>query len=203
MPDPVPQPNGLYAHEITAPDGRLIEAYTPAPLDPAAIEDLLKQSYADQPDRAALADIIMQMEGPELPAPGEPPSAAPVVGGMTHDPVFTNDIGRAPATRTPMAQVDADPARFSDPEAMREVPISEMWDVNLDRGADDDWYGRGPTSVKDPAIGYVENDGASHSALQAQPEPGWVNKTDEYGRNWWQVPLGDDIPEEFRDLVNL
>lgn len=196
-PTPAPQPNGSYAHEITGPDGRLIEAYTPQPLDPAEIEALLAQSYADRPDQQELARMIMEMEGPEMPAP-LPPDAVPAVGGTTHDPVYTNDIGPSSQFRSPVLTVDADRSRFSDPEATLDVSTSNMWDVNLDRGADDDWYRGG--GDKDPAIGYIPNDGVSAAAQQATPEPSYIGKTDAYGRGWWQQPLGDDIPDEFRDL---
>lgn len=161
--------------EIYGEDGRLIEAYTPAPLDPAEIEAMLAQSYAERPSQVELADLIMSMEGPTA------AGTEPVVGGTAHDPVFTNDIGPSP--------------KFT-------VPVGELGDVNLDRGAGDDWYGRGPITTKDPQIGYIADD-PGYAALSAQPEPGWVGKTDAYDRGWWQQPLGDDIPDEFRDLVGL
>lgn len=208
-PRPVPQPNGLYAHEITGPDGRLIEAYTPQPLDPAEIDALLAQSYADRPDRNELARMIMEMEGPELPSAPAPahvappatpereqfpeePSGADTGGGDPWSPlrrvVQMRGMGvdglPGPDEDMSYGQEMASPAdQQMVKEAARAVPLERL-------GAPDDL-----TTYEPQLPGFrVEKDPPTADELAA-------SMLQSNGQNWWQQDLGDDIPAEFRDLI--
>lgn len=194
MADPVPQDNGLYAHDLFGPDGRKIEAYTPAPLTPDEIEQLFAQSYADRPDQNELARAIMEMEGPELPVEPAPEHVAPA----------------EPIPQRP--EPPGDPNSGAD-----EFDNLRMWT--------DPYSGVIPYVTPDerewarqikqtPLPAPVSSPSETAGAMVQRPEPPglkivkdpptpddlarmWENP----GKQWWQEDLGDDIPPQYRDLI--
>ncbi len=191
---PEPQENGLYSHELFGPDGRKIEAYTPQPLTPEEIEAMLAQSYAERPDQNELARAIMEMEGPELPAepqpahvaPAEPPPAAPEPPGDPNGGADEFDNLRMWADPNSGVMPYIAPSEAEWEQKIKQTPLPAPINPTSDA------TGALVQRPEPPGLKIVKDAPTAEDLARIMTNP---------TKQWWQEDLGDDIPPQYRDLI--
>lgn len=192
-PKPAPQPDGSYAHDIYGPDGRKIEAYSPAPLSQEEVAALLAQSYAERPDLNELRQAIMAMDGPELPVATPPAHVAPTEPPYQPPPSApASSVGNEWSSYQQMVQMLQDPGMQSEL-----MPAAGAADQRMLYDAMR--VAPPPTGQAGPAIPTAR----SVPGLRVEKDAPSVDQALDslQNRQWWNTPESETVPPEYQDLL--
>lgn len=183
---------------------RKIEHTSPQPLTEEEINQILAEPpSADQQrayDQQAVRDYILSQEfdSPYAVGPGDPNAVRPNAADSDAR-VVARDAAIVPEGHQVFQ-------RGIDPRPAVRPDTTGLWDQNLDPGAGQyDTMTSIEPHVPQVTTSPLDSTPAAHPGLSGglnfqEGEALWGNTKDDFGRHWWQVPVGDELPDAFRDL---